>query len=267
MKVAFEHQVTGTLVNTESARETFYKKLIQNTNLPTNHNFASIITEINKKIEHHTQQRYPITYISKGKGKLQTPAVTPGKIQPPAWKKNRVESPSNSSYYYTSGSAINISSTDTFPLTATLAFERFPFQSRQRKTELLRPYSEYFEGFNLRSSTLSGLRLPLLPPDFRISDLWEAAESKKEEEESEDQKFTYQHLITENPEVETPNLQTQQQLENPEIKTLNIQMLPNQRNQKPELINQQNLPPVIIINQLPINLIAELIQQPLQLPP
>ncbi|KAG9295509.1 hypothetical protein G9A89_013538 [Geosiphon pyriformis] len=54
-----------TPVNTESARETFYKELIQNTNLSTNHNFTSIITEINKEIEHHTQQKYPITYTSK----------------------------------------------------------------------------------------------------------------------------------------------------------------------------------------------------------
>ncbi|KAG9284341.1 hypothetical protein G9A89_023598 [Geosiphon pyriformis] len=43
-------------------------------------------------------------------------------------------------------------------------------------------------------------------------------------------------------------------------------MLPNQRNQNPKLINQQNLPLIIIINQLPINPIAEPIQQPLQLP-
>ncbi|KAG9291511.1 hypothetical protein G9A89_021930 [Geosiphon pyriformis] len=111
-----------TLVNTESARETFYKELIQNTNLPINHNFASIITEINKEIEHHTQQRYPITYASKGKGKLQTSAVTPRKLQPPAWKKNRVESPSNPSYHYTPGNAINISSTNAFPSTVTSAF-------------------------------------------------------------------------------------------------------------------------------------------------
>ncbi|KAG9286152.1 hypothetical protein G9A89_010166, partial [Geosiphon pyriformis] len=137
----------GTPVNTESARETFYKELIQNINLPTNHNFASIITEINKEIEHYTQQRYPITYISKGKGKLQTPAVTPRKLQPPAWKKNRVESPSNPSYHYTPGSAINISLTDTFSSTATSAFGRFLFQNRQRKTELLELYGEYFEGF------------------------------------------------------------------------------------------------------------------------
>ncbi|KAG9290971.1 hypothetical protein G9A89_011121 [Geosiphon pyriformis] len=72
-----------TLVNTESVRETFYHKLIQNTSLPTNYNFASIITEINKKIEHHIQQRYPITYASKDKGKLQTLAVTLQWIQPP----------------------------------------------------------------------------------------------------------------------------------------------------------------------------------------
>ncbi|KAG9293084.1 hypothetical protein G9A89_016446 [Geosiphon pyriformis] len=161
-----------TPVNTESAKKTFYKELIQNTNLLTNHNFTSIITEINKEIEHHTQQRYPITYASKDKGKLQTPAVTPRKIQPPAWKKNRVEFPSNPSYHYTPRSAINISLTDTFPSTATLAFGRFPFQSRQRKTELLGPY------------------------DFRISDPWEAAESEKEEEESEDQEFTYHRTHT-----------------------------------------------------------------------
>ncbi|KAG9303364.1 hypothetical protein G9A89_013690 [Geosiphon pyriformis] len=56
----------GTLVNTESVKKTFYHKLIQNTSLSTNHNFASIITEINKEIEHHTQQRYPIIYSNFG---------------------------------------------------------------------------------------------------------------------------------------------------------------------------------------------------------
>ncbi|KAG9296893.1 hypothetical protein G9A89_006848 [Geosiphon pyriformis] len=78
-------------MNIESVRETFYNKLNQNTSLLTNHNFASIITEINKEIKHHIQQRYPITYTSKGKGKLQTLAVTPQRIQPPIWKKTRVE--------------------------------------------------------------------------------------------------------------------------------------------------------------------------------
>ncbi|KAG9302976.1 hypothetical protein G9A89_022636 [Geosiphon pyriformis] len=44
-------------------------------------------------------------------------------------------------------------------------------------------------------------------------------------------------------------------------------MLPNPKNQKPKLINQQNLPPVIVIDQLPINPVVKSIQQPLQLPP
>ncbi|KAG9286820.1 hypothetical protein G9A89_012370 [Geosiphon pyriformis] len=176
-----------TPVNIELTREVFYSKLIQNTNLPTNHNFAFIIMEINKEIKHHTQQRYPITYTSKGKGKLQTPAVTPNRIQPPTWKKTRIESLANPLYYYT--------------------FRK-----------LLGPYE---------------LQSPPPPPDFRISDLWEVMESEeKEEEEAEDQEFTYQNLITENPEFETLNLQTQQNLnqENLEIKTPNIQTLPTQDN-------------------------------------
>ncbi|KAG9305694.1 hypothetical protein G9A89_022616 [Geosiphon pyriformis] len=137
-----------TPVNIESAREAFYSELIQNTNLPTNHNFASIITEINKEIEHHTQQRYSITYASKGKRKLQTPAITPKRIQPPTWKKTRVESSTNPSYHYTSGSTINITSTGTATSNTTLTFGQFLFQSKQRKAELLEPYSTYFEGFN-----------------------------------------------------------------------------------------------------------------------
>ncbi|KAG9298503.1 hypothetical protein G9A89_016500 [Geosiphon pyriformis] len=206
----------GTPVNTESARETFYRELIQNTNLPTNHNFASIITEINKEIEHHTQQKYSITYASKDKGKLQTPAITPKKIQPPTWKKTRVESPTASSYYYTLGSTINITSASASTSNAISTFRQFPFQ-------------------------------------------------KKEEEESEDQEFTYQNPITENPEVETPNLQAQQNLnlENSEIETPNHQ---RQNNPNPELINQQNLLLVIFIDQLLINPVAEPIQQSFQLP-
>ncbi|KAG9289665.1 hypothetical protein G9A89_014400 [Geosiphon pyriformis] len=70
-------------------------------------------------------------------------------------------------------------------------------------------------------------------------ELSEEEEEEEEEEESEDQEFTYQNPITENPE----------------------------NNPNPELINQQNLPPVIVIDQPPINSIAEPIQQPLQLPP
>ncbi|KAG9291630.1 hypothetical protein G9A89_022049 [Geosiphon pyriformis] len=161
-----------TPVNTESARETFYKELIQNTNLSTNHNFTSIITEINKEIKHHTQQRYPITYASKGKGKLQIPA------QP------------------------------ILPL--------YIWKHHQHIINRCVPIN-----YNI---------------NFGISDLWEATESEKEEEESEDQEFTYQHLITENPEVEIPNFQTQQNLnlENSEIKTPNHQ---RQNNPNSELIN------------------------------
>ncbi|KAG9296950.1 hypothetical protein G9A89_003664 [Geosiphon pyriformis] len=130
----------GIPVNTESSKETFYSKLIQNTSLLTNHNFTSIITKINKEIELHTQQRYPITYASKSKRKLQTPAVTPKKIQPPTWKKTRVESPIAPSYYYTLRSAINITSASTSTSNTILKFGQFPFQSKQRKTNLLRPY-------------------------------------------------------------------------------------------------------------------------------
>ncbi|KAG9297217.1 hypothetical protein G9A89_019498 [Geosiphon pyriformis] len=118
-----------TPVNIESARKTFYHKLIQNTSLPTNYNFTSIITEINKEIEHHIQQRYPITYANKGKGKLQTLA------------KHRIELPTNPLYHYTPGSAINITSTGMFTL---------------NKKDLLRPYGAYFKEFKSRSPTPSG---------------------------------------------------------------------------------------------------------------
>ncbi|KAG9299280.1 hypothetical protein G9A89_013928 [Geosiphon pyriformis] len=145
----------GTPVNIESAREAFYSELIQNTNLPTNHNF----------------QRYSITYVSKGKGKLQTPAVIPKRIQSPTWKKTRVESPTNPSYHYTPESVINITSTGAATLNITSAFEQFLFQSKQRKAELLEPYSMYFKGFNSQSLMPSGLQLPPPPSDFGISDL------------------------------------------------------------------------------------------------
>ncbi|KAG9285494.1 hypothetical protein G9A89_021825 [Geosiphon pyriformis] len=178
----------GTSMNIESARETFYNELIQNTSLFTNHNFASIITEINKEIEHHTQQRYPITYT--------------------------IESSNNPSYHYTPGSAINISSTDASTLNTTSTFRCFPFQSKQRKEDLLEPYC-------------------------KIVSLWEITESEgkqevEEEEEYEDQEFTYQNPILENLEIETPNL-----------------------------INQL-LPPVIVINQPPVEPIGQPIQPPNQ---
>ncbi|KAG9305672.1 hypothetical protein G9A89_022594 [Geosiphon pyriformis] len=89
---------------------------------------------------------------------------------------------------------------------------------------------------------------------------------EEEKEESESQEFIYQNPITENPEVETLNLQAQQNLnlENSEIETPNYQ---KQNNSNSELINQQNLSPVIVIDQPLINSIAKLIQQPFQLPP
>ncbi|KAG9291868.1 hypothetical protein G9A89_012153 [Geosiphon pyriformis] len=200
MRIAFEHQVMD-LVFIQHPKET-----------PVTFGASC---EINKEIEHHTQQRYPITYASKDKKKLQTPAVTPKKIQLFIWKKTRVESPTNPSYHYTPRSAINILLTDASTSNVTSAFEQFPFQKEEK------------------------------------------------EEESEDQEFTYQNLITENPEVETLNFQTQQNLnlENLEIKTLNIQPLPNQNNQNSNLINQLDLSPVIIINPPPVELIGQPSQQ------
>ncbi|KAG9288379.1 hypothetical protein G9A89_021410 [Geosiphon pyriformis] len=162
--------------------------------------------------------KYLITYTSKGKEKLQIPAVTPKKIQPPTWKKTRVESPTTPSYYYTLGSAINITSAN-----------------------LLGPYGKYFEKFKSRSPIPSGIRSLLPQLNFGTTTPWKLSE--EEEEKSEDQEFTYQNPITENPEVETLNLQAQQNLnlKNSEIKTLNHQ---RQNNPNFELINQQNLSPI-----------------------
>ncbi|KAG9303628.1 hypothetical protein G9A89_018525 [Geosiphon pyriformis] len=217
----------GGTVNIETARENFYTELFQHTNLPKNYSFAPIIREINQTIERYTQQQFPITYADKDKRRIQTPAATPKRIQLPSWKKHRVESPTASSYHYTLGSAINISTTDVSTSNATLTVGRFQFQSKQQKEDLLGPYRE---------------------------------------KELKDQEFTYQNLITENLEVETLNFQAQQSLnlENLEIETPNHQ---RQNNPNPELSNQQNLPPVIVINQPLINPVAEPIQQPFQLPP
>ncbi|KAG9299564.1 hypothetical protein G9A89_020735 [Geosiphon pyriformis] len=134
-------------VETDSARRNFYNKLIQNTSLLTNYNFTAIFTEINKEIEIHTQQRYPITYTNKGKEKLQTLVVTPQRIQPSTWKKTRVESPTNPSYYYIPRSVINITSTGTSTSNMTSTFGQFLFQSKQRKEDFLRPYGVYFKRF------------------------------------------------------------------------------------------------------------------------
>ncbi|KAG9291560.1 hypothetical protein G9A89_021979 [Geosiphon pyriformis] len=114
-------------VNIESARENFYTELFQHTSLSRNYSFTPIIREINQTIERYTQQQFPITYADKGKGRLQTPAVTSKQIQPLTWKKTRVESPKNSLYYYTPGSAINISSTDASTLHMTSTFGQLLF--------------------------------------------------------------------------------------------------------------------------------------------
>ncbi|KAG9297678.1 hypothetical protein G9A89_011193 [Geosiphon pyriformis] len=96
---------------------------------------------------------------------------------------------------------------------------------------------------------------------------WKITESEeKEEEKSKNQEFTYQNLIMENSEFGILNLQTQQNsnLENLEIETPNIQPLPNQNNQNFDLINQPDLPPIIVINPLPVEPIGQPLQQPHQ---
>ncbi|KAG9293066.1 hypothetical protein G9A89_016428 [Geosiphon pyriformis] len=108
-------------INIESVRENFYTELFQHTSLPRNYSFTPIIREINQIIKRYTQQ-FLITYTDKDKGRLQTPAVTPKQIQPPTWKKTKVELPTNLSYYYTPGSVINISSVDAFTLNTTSTF-------------------------------------------------------------------------------------------------------------------------------------------------
>ncbi|KAG9289364.1 hypothetical protein G9A89_007925 [Geosiphon pyriformis] len=150
----------GGTVNIESARENFYTELFQHTSLPRNYSFTPIIREINQTIERYTQQQFSITYADKGKGRLQTSAVTPKQIQPPNWKKTQVELPTNPSYYYMSRSTINISSTDTSISNATSIFECFPFQ---------RPYGDYFEGFKLRLPMPSGFQSLPLQPDFKTA--------------------------------------------------------------------------------------------------
>ncbi|KAG9290060.1 hypothetical protein G9A89_010366 [Geosiphon pyriformis] len=128
----------GGTVNIQSARKNFYTELFQHTSFPKSYSFTLIIREINQTIERYTQQQFireinqtierytqqqfPITYANKGKRRLQTPTVTPKQIQPPTWKKTRVESPINPSYHYTSRSAINILSTDASTLHATSTF-------------------------------------------------------------------------------------------------------------------------------------------------
>ncbi|KAG9306152.1 hypothetical protein G9A89_016056 [Geosiphon pyriformis] len=105
--------------------------------------------------------------------------------------------------------------------------------NKQRKEDLLGPYGMYFEEFKSQLPMPSRLQSPPPQPDFGTTSPWEVMKSekkqKKEKEKSEDQEFTYQNLIPENPNIETSNFQTQQNLnlENPEIETPNFQMQPN----------------------------------------
>ncbi|KAG9302458.1 hypothetical protein G9A89_006422 [Geosiphon pyriformis] len=154
-----------------------------------------------RKLEHIAQQ---YEYCSRNYSTLL------GNIQPPTWKKHRIESSTNPSYYYTPESVINITLAGAFTSNATSTFRRFPFQSKQKKEDLLGPYSTYFKEFKSRSPTPSEIQSPPLQPDFGITDLWEPTKSEKEQEkeeekESEDQEFTYQNLITKNLDIEIPN--------------------------------------------------------------
>ncbi|KAG9302643.1 hypothetical protein G9A89_007347 [Geosiphon pyriformis] len=222
----------GTPVNTESARETFYRELIQNTNLPTNYNFTSIITEINKEIKHHTQQRYPITYASKGKGKLQTPTIIPRKIQLPTWKKTRVKSPTNSSYHYTSRSTINILSTGISTSNMTSVFEQFSFQKLSEKEEEEESEDQEFTYQNLitENSKVETLNLQ-----------------------------TQQNLNLEDLEIETPNIQEplNQNNQNPNLinqpdlsSMIVIKLLPVELiGQPPQQPHQQIQQPLVLLQQ------------------
>ncbi|KAG9287854.1 hypothetical protein G9A89_017449 [Geosiphon pyriformis] len=161
----------GETVNIKSTRKNFYTELFQHTSLPRNHSFTPIIREINQTIERYMQQQFSITYTDKSKGRIQTPAVILKKIQLSSWKKHRVELPTTSSYYYTPGSAINISLVDVSTSNVTSTFRRFQFQSKQQKEDLLGLYGVYFEGFKSRSPMPSRIQLPIPQPDFGATTL------------------------------------------------------------------------------------------------
>ncbi|KAG9289623.1 hypothetical protein G9A89_014358 [Geosiphon pyriformis] len=61
-------------------------------------------------------------------------------IQLPIWKKTKIELLTNPSYHYILRSAINIISTGASTSITTSTFGQFPFQSKQRKEDLLRLY-------------------------------------------------------------------------------------------------------------------------------
>ncbi|KAG9298608.1 hypothetical protein G9A89_000827 [Geosiphon pyriformis] len=193
----------GGTVNIKSVRENFYTELFQHTSLPRNHSFTPIIREINQTIKRYMQQQFLITYADKGKRRL--------KIQPPTWKKTKVESPAQPLYHYTPKSAINFLSIDAVN------------KVKQNYWELL--------------------------PDFRTASPWEVTESEEkqkgqEKKESEDQKFTYQNLILENPEQSPQQLNPQiQQLQGPPQQPP-LQQQPLQQPQQQPNINQVAYAPI-----------------------
>ncbi|KAG9292975.1 hypothetical protein G9A89_016337 [Geosiphon pyriformis] len=92
----------------ESVFNNFFSELLQSTTLLQNYLFAPLITEINRKIEKYTKQRFSITFADKRKRRLQTPTETPKQIQLLTWKKQKFDSPTNLSYCYIPKSTINI---------------------------------------------------------------------------------------------------------------------------------------------------------------
>ncbi|KAG9285021.1 hypothetical protein G9A89_009831 [Geosiphon pyriformis] len=128
--------------NPESAFNNFFSELFQSTTLPQNYLFTPLITKINQEIEKYTKQRFPITFADKKKGKLQTPVRTPKQIQLPTWKKQRFDLSVNLSYHHTPGSTINI--INTAKISVTMPLNQIPFQSKQKKEELLGTYTNTF---------------------------------------------------------------------------------------------------------------------------
>ncbi|KAG9306655.1 hypothetical protein G9A89_004202 [Geosiphon pyriformis] len=126
-QIAFEHQVMGLLFDLK----------------------PQIITcnNVNKKITDFLGRP------------LQTPVATSKEIQLPMWKKQKFKSFLHPSYHYMSKSTINISLANASTSNMISAFGQLPFQSKQKKTELLGTY------------------------DFGIANLWEITASEKEEKE------------------------------------------------------------------------------------
>ncbi|KAG9298599.1 hypothetical protein G9A89_000818 [Geosiphon pyriformis] len=142
------------------------------------------------------QQQFSITYADQGKRKLQTSAVTPRRIQPPTWKKTRVESPAQPSYHYISKSAINFLSVD---ITASL-WEVTKLEKEQEKQEKEESEDQKFtyqnpilENLEVRTLNVQTLRSPNL----------------------------------ENPEIETLNIQAPPNQNNPNPEIINQHLPPN----------------------------------------